>query len=241
MARDSRSVSIRNQAIGKRPLREHGPHTVPGEENRGVGVSLEHWQIPKPLRDSQSEVIHRLILSSSRTIMPAGVTVHRRCTGDSPFNAAMLVVHQLFDAPLSRRDDPLEGCEFHRVEGRSCGINIRPGGCDESQNGRGRLFAAVDRFATGGTGRRLPRRRQADPCERCFSCHGAARQKAVLPLDTAVLIRQGGKSGPAIEPGKSDESLLIERVTAGAESTERMPPAGEGVALDDQQVKILRG
>ena len=50
-----------------------------------------------------------------------------------------------------------------------------------------------------------------------------------------------GESGPAIEPGRSDESLLIERVTAGAESADRMPPASEGVALDDQQVRLLRG
>ena len=52
--------------------------------------------------------------------------------------------------------------------------------------------------------------------ERCYSCHGAIRQKAGLRLDTAALIRRGGDSGPAIEPGQSDESLLIERVTAGA-------------------------
>ena len=33
---------------------------------------------------------------------------------------------------------------------------------------------------------------------------------------------------------------MIDRVTASAESNDRMPPAGEGVALDDQQVRILR-
>ena len=49
---------------------------------------------------------------------------------------------------------------------------------------------------------------------RCTSCHGAIRQKAGLRLDTAELIRRGGESGPAVEPGQSGESLLIERVTA---------------------------
>ncbi len=37
---------------------------------------------------------------------------------------------------------------------------------------------------------------------RCTSCHGAIRQKAGLRLDTAALIRRGGDSGPAVEPGK---------------------------------------
>ena len=76
--------------------------------------------------------------------------------------------------------------------------------------------------------------------ERCYSCHGAIRQKAGLRLDTATLIRRGGESGPAIEPGRSGESLLIERVTAGADSSDRMPPPSEAVALDDHAIGILR-
>ena len=41
------------------------------------------------------------------------------------------------------------------------------------------------------------------------------------------MIRRGGESGPAIEPGRSGESLLIERVIAGADSPDRMPPPSE--------------
>ena len=47
---------------------------------------------------------------------------------------------------------------------------------------------------------------------RCFSCHGAVRQKAGLRLDAASLIRKGGKHGPALVPGKSAESLLVRAV-----------------------------
>src|SRR3954466_7401922 len=65
---------------------------------------------------------------------------------------------------------------------------------------------------------------------RCTSCHGAIRQKAGLRLDTGELVRRGGEGGPAVEPGKSGESLLIERVTA-ADVSERMPPESEGVPL----------
>ena len=66
---------------------------------------------------------------------------------------------------------------------------------------------------------------------RCTSCHGAIRQKAGLRLDTAEFVRRGGDSGPAVEPGKSSESLLIDRVT-GADGSDRMPPESEGVALE---------
>ena len=74
---------------------------------------------------------------------------------------------------------------------------------------------------------------------RCTSCHGAIRQKAGLRLDTAELIRRGGDSGPAVEPGQSGESLLIERVTA-ATSSERMPPKSEGTPLSPEEVAVLR-
>src|SRR5947209_4969820 len=74
---------------------------------------------------------------------------------------------------------------------------------------------------------------------RCISCHGAIRQKARLRLDTADLLRKGGRSGPAVVPGKHAESLLIERVT-GAGGARRMPPASEGAALRDQDIAILK-
>src|SRR3954447_20664768 len=65
---------------------------------------------------------------------------------------------------------------------------------------------------------------------RCTSCHGAIRQKAGLRLDTAEFARRGGEGGPAVEPGQSGDSPLVERVTA-AESSDRMPPESEGVPL----------
>ena len=74
---------------------------------------------------------------------------------------------------------------------------------------------------------------------RCTSCHGAIRQKAGLRLDTAEFIRRGGDSGPAVDPGKSSESVLIDRITA-ANSSDRMPPESEGVALSDREIAVLR-
>ncbi len=74
---------------------------------------------------------------------------------------------------------------------------------------------------------------------RCTSCHGALHQKGRLRLDTAAFVRRGGKRGPAVEPGKSNASLLIDRVT-GADGSDRMPPESEGASLSDGDVAVLR-
>src|SRR5262245_7514503 len=47
---------------------------------------------------------------------------------------------------------------------------------------------------------------------RCYACHGALKQQSGLRLDTAAAIKEGGDGGPAIEPGKSGESRLIDAV-----------------------------
>jgi hypothetical protein len=73
--------------------------------------------------------------------------------------------------------------------------------------------------------------------ESCHECHGPKRSEAGLRLDAARFALKGGDSGPAIKPGKSGESLLIERVMAGSEE-ERMPQ--EKPALSAAQVGLLR-
>ncbi len=72
---------------------------------------------------------------------------------------------------------------------------------------------------------------------RCFACHGALKQEAGLRLDTGALIRSGGDSGAAVEPGEPAQSLLIERVTAD-DSDQRMPPEGE--PLQPAQIAALK-
>src|SRR4051794_27369429 len=72
---------------------------------------------------------------------------------------------------------------------------------------------------------------------RCYACHGSLKRKAGLRLDTGAAIRRGGDGGSAIEPGRSDESLLIARVTAD-DPGRRMPP--EGAPLTGEQVQALR-
>ena len=72
---------------------------------------------------------------------------------------------------------------------------------------------------------------------RCYSCHGALKQKNELRLDTAALVIKGGSGGPAIVPGKSGESLLVEAIT-GTEGAKLMPPEGE--PLTPEQIAKLR-
>lgn len=54
---------------------------------------------------------------------------------------------------------------------------------------------------------------------RCTVCHGTRTKDAGLDLRTKASMLAGGKSGPAIVPGKPEESLLIKKIHA-----EEMPP-----------------
>ena len=56
----------------------------------------------------------------------------------------------------------------------------------------------------------------------CVSCHGAARPRGGLRLDTAQAAIKGGKAGPAVIAGNASESPLIEAVL-GEGTGERMP------------------
>ena len=69
--------------------------------------------------------------------------------------------------------------------------------------------------------------------ENCYSCHGAKKQKGGLRLDSLEAILKGGESGPAVVPGKPEESLLVSAINyAGPE----MPPTGK---LPPEKVALL--
>jgi mono/diheme cytochrome c family protein len=61
--------------------------------------------------------------------------------------------------------------------------------------------------------------------EKCQSCHGAEKQKGGLRLDSGPALLKGGDSGPAIVPGKPDQSLLIQAVRRAGDL--KMPPNGK--------------
>ncbi len=53
----------------------------------------------------------------------------------------------------------------------------------------------------------------------CTPCHGRHRQEAGLDLRNRAAMLKGGRSGPAIVPGDTDASLIIQKIHAG-----QMPP-----------------
>ncbi|MDR3632516.1 MAG: PSD1 and planctomycete cytochrome C domain-containing protein [Isosphaeraceae bacterium] len=94
------------------------------------------------------------------------------------------------------------------------GIDANPARADEPSSSD----TAAERFF----------RDQALPVLRqyCFECHSHATKKAKggLVLDSRSGWEQGGESGPAIVPGKPEESLLIQAVRYG---DLEMPPKGK--------------
>ncbi len=69
--------------------------------------------------------------------------------------------------------------------------------------------------------------------ENCYSCHGEKKQKGGLRLDSLEGILKGGESGPAVVPGKPEESLLV--VAVNYEGPE-MPPTGK---LAPEKIAVL--
>ncbi len=71
----------------------------------------------------------------------------------------------------------------------------------------------------------------------CVKCHGRGRNKGGFQIDTRETFLQGGDSGPAVVPGKSAASLLIELVS-GLDPDNVMPRKGS--RLTAGQVGLLR-
>jgi hypothetical protein len=72
----------------------------------------------------------------------------------------------------------------------------------------------------------------------CYECHGPEKQKGGLRFDQKAAALKGGDSGPAIVPGKSGESLLIQAVTGSKPDLERMPKKRDPLTLE--QISVLR-
>ena len=71
---------------------------------------------------------------------------------------------------------------------------------------------------------------------RCAPCHGGAKPAAGLSVASRALVLTGGASGPAIVPGNSGASLLIEKVSGQRGGI--MPASGE--PLTAVQISTLR-
>ncbi|MEM7383858.1 MAG: PSD1 and planctomycete cytochrome C domain-containing protein [Verrucomicrobiota bacterium] len=74
--------------------------------------------------------------------------------------------------------------------------------------------------------------------ENCYECHSeqANRSKGGLRLDTREALRRGGDSGPAMVPGKPDQSLLLKAISY-RDSDLQMPPESR---LGAHQIDLVR-
>ncbi len=70
---------------------------------------------------------------------------------------------------------------------------------------------------------------------RCFTCHGALKQKAKLRVDTAA----GMIAAEVVVAGKPEESRLLELVSS-SDVEERMPPEHEGSPFTEAEVTVIR-
>ena len=72
--------------------------------------------------------------------------------------------------------------------------------------------------------------------EKCVDCHGPEKQESDLRLDKYAAMLSGGVSGPAIVPGKADESLMIAAIHY-KDAALQMPPDGK---LADAEIELLK-
>jgi mono/diheme cytochrome c family protein len=72
----------------------------------------------------------------------------------------------------------------------------------------------------------------------CLECHGPAKQRGSLRLDTRADALAGGETGPAVVPGKGDTGELLRRVALAADAKGAMPPRGD--RLTAKQLQLLR-
>ena len=71
----------------------------------------------------------------------------------------------------------------------------------------------------------------------CAECHMEEAKKGGFSMNTRESLVAGSENGPVVEPGNSEDSLLLEVILSNDKS-DRMPPKGPRLAAD--QVEIIR-
>jgi mono/diheme cytochrome c family protein len=69
---------------------------------------------------------------------------------------------------------------------------------------------------------------------RCESCHGTARARGRLRLDSVDAILAGGSDGPAVIPGDPEASLMIQRMRRPLDARGHMPPRAQPQPAEDE-------
>lgn len=70
--------------------------------------------------------------------------------------------------------------------------------------------------------------------EKCYSCHGAKKQRAGLRVDSREHLVKGSENGVVVTPGEPEKSLLVRALHY--RGSPKMPPQGK---LPDQEIEAL--
>jgi uncharacterized membrane protein len=73
---------------------------------------------------------------------------------------------------------------------------------------------------------------------KCYSCHGANKQKGKLRMDDSLKLMKGGKDGIVIEPGKADASEMMKRLLLPVDNDDHMPPKEKPQPSENQLALI---
>ena len=66
----------------------------------------------------------------------------------------------------------------------------------------------------------------------CGECHTGDKLKGGFSMNDRAALLHGSENGPVVEPGKTEQSLLLEIVSTTDEDL-RMPPKGDGLSADE--------
>lgn len=75
--------------------------------------------------------------------------------------------------------------------------------------------------------------------EKCYSCHGSAKQKGKLRLDGKEYLLKGGEDGEIVTAGNPDKSELIRRLLLAKDHKEHMPPK-EKAQLTKAEIEVMQ-
>jgi uncharacterized membrane protein len=75
--------------------------------------------------------------------------------------------------------------------------------------------------------------------DKCFGCHGAAKQKGRLRMDEFDAMMRGGKNGIIVVPGKPDESEIVKRIELPIDDDHHMSPKKK-LQITENELALLK-
>ncbi|MDX2189267.1 MAG: c-type cytochrome domain-containing protein [Bacteroidota bacterium] len=75
--------------------------------------------------------------------------------------------------------------------------------------------------------------------KKCLQCHNESKIKGGLRMDSYELLMKGGENGPAVVPGKIEESELYKLITLDRTAERAMPPEGK-TPLTNDEINIIK-